>query len=409
MRLTQVQLGVIATIGLVGCSYLTTASATLAYNFTLIADTAGQYNFYGDHPVSINDRGVVAFRAFLDNGQDGIYTGDGTTITNIVNTSGQFNFFGNGASGINNDGVVVFRAGLDVTTNYNNTAIFTSDGTTTTRIDPGSVVPYYLTEGTPDINNNGEVSFQARVLNGTVGIYKGNGTNLITIADTDGTWGGFDGAPRINDQGTVAFWSVLDNNSRGIYRVNGLTSPTLIASSPTSFFSTVNSVGINNSEIVAFYGNQSPGGRYGIYTNDGLSTTPYFNMPSTANASLFSLNDQGLIALKAEFGFNSTICPIPLQSGCQGIFTGDDLINDRVITAGESLFGSTVTRLNLFSNSLNNNGQIAFTATLADGREVIVRASGDNNPSSRVPEPNLLLGLTFVGSILGWQITRKLC
>jgi hypothetical protein len=92
---------------------------------------------------------------------------------------------------------------------------------------------------------------------------------------------------------------------------------------------------------------------------------------------------------------------------CLGIFTGDDLVNDRVITRGDTLFGSTVTGLSLFANSLNNNGQIAFTATLADGRQVIVRANGDN--SSAVPEPNLLLGLTFFGGILGRQIARKRC
>jgi hypothetical protein len=416
MRLTSVKLGAIAAIGLVGCSYLTTAPAALAYNFTLIADTAGQYNFFADHPVSINDRGVVAFRAFLDNGEDGIYTGDGTTITNIVNTSGQFSFFDSGASEINNNGVVVFRAFLDVTTDYNNTAIFTSDGTTTTRVDRGPVVPYYVTSGVPDINNNGEVSFYAGVLNGTVGIYKRAGTNLITIADTTGNLRGFDGAPKINDSGTVAFWSVLNDNSRGIYRGNGTALPTLIASSPTSFFRTVNFTGINNSGLVAFNADQIPNnnfGRTGVYTSDGSNITPYFPIPTTpypinANNNQFSLNDRGLIAFRADFAVNSPVCPpLPPLTPCLGIFTGDDLVNDRVITRGDTLFGSTVTGLSLFANSLNNNGQIAFTATLADGRQVIVRANGDN--SSAVPEPNLLLGLTFFGGILGRQIARKRC
>jgi hypothetical protein len=255
------------------------------------------------------------------------------------------------------------------------------------------------------------------VLNGTVGIYKSDGTNLTTIADTEGIWAGFDGAPRINDQGIVAFWSVLDDNSRGIYRGNGTALPTLIASSPTNFFRTVNYTGINNSGLVAFNGNQIPNnpnsGITGVYTSDGSNIIPYFPIPATpyliiANGNQFSLNDRGLIAFGASFGSNYPVCPpLPPLTGCVGIFTGDDLINDRVITAGEPLFGSTVTGLTLFSNSLNNNGQIAFTATLADGRQVIVRANGDNNPA--VPEPNLLLGLTFFGGILGRQIARKRC
>lgn len=51
-----------------------------------------------------------------------------------------------------------------------------------------------------------------------------------------------------------------------------------------------------------------------------------------------------------------------------GIYTGPDRVADKVIATGDSLFGSTVTDLAFDRDGMNNKGQIAFTAHLADGR-----------------------------------------
>lgn len=65
-----------------------------------------------------------------------------------------------------------------------------------------------------------------------------------------------------------------------------------------------------------------------------------------------------------------------------GIFTGPDPIADRVIASGDSLFGSTVVGLDLKPTRLNDGGQIAFGASLADGRRVIARAEVVPEPST---------------------------
>ena len=62
-----------------------------------------------------------------------------------------------------------------------------------------------------------------------------------------------------------------------------------------------------------------------------------------------------------------------LDAGGIGIFTGPE-VTDKVIAVGDSLAGSSVSDLLVSRQSLNNRGQVAFQATLADGRMVVMRA-----------------------------------
>jgi hypothetical protein len=47
---------------------------------------------------------------------------------------------------------------------------------------------------------------------------------------------------------------------------------------------------------------------------------------------------------------------------------------DQVVAIGDPLFGSIVTGLSFWREGLNDVGELAFRATLADGRQVVVRA-----------------------------------
>ena len=87
---------------------------------------------------------------------------------------------------------------------------------------------------------------------------------------------------------------------------------------------------------------------------------------STVHLGPPDINNSGAVAL----GFPRHTDRGPLSGG---IFTGPDLVEDKVIAVGDALFGSTVTYV-AFGRGLNNNGQIAFTALLADGRSVVARA-----------------------------------
>jgi hypothetical protein len=78
--------------------------------------------------------------------------------------------------------------------------------------------------------------------------------------------------------------------------------------------------------------------------------------------------------------------------GHPGIYTGGTHPIDKVIEVGDPLFGSTVTGLEFFRSGINDAGQLAFFASLSDGRFAIVRADpaplSSRTPSTpRVPRP----------------------
>lgn len=95
--------------------------------------------------------------------------------------------------------------------------------------------------------------------------------------------------------------------------------------------------------------------------------------------ALWDLNNAGDIAIF-----------IALDDGRRGIFSGPDAVANKVIAQGDPLDGSTVVNV-LFHRGLNDAGQIAFWAELADGRYGIYRADP-------VPEPSTIV-LAGLGAI----------
>lgn len=93
-----------------------------------------------------------------------------------------------------------------------------------------------------------------------------------------------------------------------------------------------------------------------------------------------SLNNLGAVAFFATL-------EIPGPISFHAIATGG-APSDIVIRRGDALFGSSVIALNVdVGRSLNNAGQIAFFAELADGRELIVRADPFHEPPPPPPPP----------------------
>ena len=68
-----------------------------------------------------------------------------------------------------------------------------------------------------------------------------------------------------------------------------------------------------------------------------------------------SINNDG------EVAFHAT-----LDDGTSGIFVGSDPIADRVIATGDTLEGSTVQNLTFCEEGLNDSGELAFVAQLED-------------------------------------------
>ena len=211
-----------------------------------------------------------------------------------------------------------------------------SQTTIATDRDADSTSPFTVL-GDFSLNNTGTVSFSALQFGGPSGIFSGDGGAISTVVDTSGIFSGFGAGPAINDSGDVAFLASLDAGGEGIF-VKALGGITTIADSSGGISSFAAGPALNDSEVVAFIAHLDVGGA--------------------------------------------------------GIFTGPDLTGDLVIRTGGDLFGSTVASLLFSSPALNELGQIAFTATLADGRTVIARA---DPVAAFEPTTILLLGLDLAG------------
>jgi hypothetical protein len=184
---------------------------------TTIADDSGSLRSFGDL-LAINNKGTVAFDAFLETGGRGIFTGNGEVVTPIADTNGSFSQFD--SFSLNDSDTIAFAASLD----DGSGGIFTSNG--------GSLTPLVDTSGafsslfSPAINNKGIVAFGAALDTGKSGIFTGSdpvADKVIAVGDqlfgsTVTSLGFF---PKgFNDAGQVAFFAELADGTRGIFRAD---------------------------------------------------------------------------------------------------------------------------------------------------------------------------------------------
>ena len=362
-------------------SLIPALEAKASFSFTKIADNQSDFSSVSAS-AAINDSGTVAFEAIPSGGIQGIYTNSGGAITKITDTNALSSLF------------------------YS--------------LPPS----YYSFSSTLDINNNGTVAFLAEVLLGSSGsssrLITTKGGSLTTIATVNlSAHGngdriiGFD----LNNNEELAYINESSNtgtlnfsNTLYISKPNqpDITVATAfykalspIASGPFSF---IRSVAINNQSQATFYGDVlSPNSQgSGIYKGNGDSFAILIN----GGTSNFGINDNGDAVLSDSKTINlfnntsSTLTTIAdsrstfksfsdaainnkkyvafgasLATGGSGIFTGADSVGNKVITTGDPLFNSTVTNLTFSKKGLNNLGQIAFYAELANGTKGIFLAT----------------------------------
>jgi hypothetical protein len=276
-----------------------------------IVDDRGPLGFIGRNP-SLNEFRQVSFAANLDSGEEAILRGGPGGLVTIASTAGPFNFFGFDTS-MNDDGRVAFKAELDSF----DEGLFSGDGSTLTTHYLASVSRFGGDDSRPSINAAGHIAFAEFLDDGGQGIFVISQAGVSVVATDLGVIS-FADDPQLNDNGFTAFNASLDTGVTAVMlEEQAFPFPVATSSGPFSSF-----------------------GTFGP-----------------------SIDTQGNVAFTAE-----------LDAGGQGLFTGPDPVADRVVGTGDVLDGSAVTNVTMCAEGLNDAGQIAFTAQLADGRTAVFRA-----------------------------------
>ncbi len=172
----------------------------------------------------INDSGMVVFQAVLDGeSRLGVFAGDGGPVTAIADpSSGPLSNTSQTAPKINAAGAVAFAGTLDTGPE----GIFLGDGNslTTTVDDSGPFSPGF---GSILVSESGEVAFRAFLDSGGSGLFAGPDPILDRIIGTGDILDGSTAASRLtlggfgpSGSGSFVFSAVLADGRTGIYRAD---------------------------------------------------------------------------------------------------------------------------------------------------------------------------------------------
>ncbi len=383
----------------VGLVWAATGSARAAapnYTFTKIADTRGSLTALG--LPSLNEGGVMAFWAAREDGSEGIFTGAGGELTTIADTTGPLKDFGTSLAGyevapsINDKGTVAFWAARD----DGSEAIFTGAGGELHLVVEQTDV-YTGFAPRVSLNNRGWVAVVATLATGGEEVFRQKGQRHIPIA-LAAPGSGFD-SPLLNQHRMVVFSGASElQDPQGLQTLNlsdgtlvgrggllriitcrllvGQPSPAECTQVPYDF----GPPALNDQGQVAYW--RFLDGGESLVVSEGTTkvqiagTFPYEPGPFPTPYVFASLSQWPAINTEATVAFTAQVERFPPSAGdfhtalytvAAGIFTS-------VIRTGDVLDGVEVSDLGQFREALNDGGQIAFWAQLADGTAALYRA-----------------------------------
>ena len=337
------------------------------FEFANVADSTQGFTNFETFP-AINNKGVVVFVAARSGVGQGVFTSRDGEVTTIASEMDGLRFFGNDPA-INARGTVVFGA----STSSGSRAIFASNGQSKWLIADSAANGLVRNGiGSPSINGSGTVAFMSvRSEPGfPSSIFTGTGGPLTKVLSTSSTGFGAFGNVAINDAGKIAFRGNLVEGTEGVFK--GTDKPVDIVTTKTNpelgagFTDPV----MNNAGTIAVVGFRTAGGLEVITGNArGITLRNDPANPAFTNSEHPSINNHGAVAFFAV--------PFPDPAAPTGIFLevsgGRSLIP--VIRPGDTLFGSTVSTVDLGRFALNDRFELAFQYSLQDGRSGIAIAS----------------------------------
>jgi hypothetical protein len=333
------------------------------YVFKTIVDSESDISFstLGASFRQLNNSGEVTFQGSTLS-QNSIYKGNGGALTPIAGPPTFFGLnsgYGNGA--IRDDGTVVFRASFTNTSGTNFDGVYAGSGGGATpvyaqAIDPNTEFPE-LAPRAASTSPSGVTAFLGLRYDypdqpsgsSTSGYYLVTGSGLVTMIEDGGGAITANTAPVVNDAGQAALLMRTGGSESTIFRYdNG--SLTTIASG----FEGGQEIWMNAGGDVIF----ADASTVKVYHN-GVTTTVantvdgFDSLMKSGNSDVF-INDAGDVAFWGDVEeFNGE--PVTWE----GIYTGPDVISDRVLVRDDSVLGHVVGNVELLG--LNNSGQILFS------------------------------------------------
>ena len=369
----------------------------VGYTYTTIADRTQGFSMFVPR-TDINDAGQVAFTAELVDGGSVILRGDGLRLTTLVDTR-RDDVAGISSPVLNNLGQVAF-----VGSHTDNSGPGSGEGTAiflTERDDDDDFDAIVSTRGPlrefslPSLNNRGQVAFMGIPDDRNLyNVYVGDDEDdPRLIVETPLAPRGRGLPPHVNDVGHIAFQAALTPPSQlptvhGVFLHRDGVTTRLADTTAGSPFEAVDNAVLNARDEVAFHARlrRTEGQSYAdeaivVAQPDGTLAHIVDTLGPYAVLSHHDLNDRGRLVFEAGLDGQDT-----------GIFTGPDPDRDAVVRVGDLLNGSTVIGTGL--GGINDAGQVAFWAILADGSSGIFRAD------PLVPEPAALTTLLGAGVAL---------
>jgi hypothetical protein len=340
-------------------------AAKYAYKTIVEQSPTLTFDTLGNGFRQLNDAGEVVYQA-TSNVQNFVFKRSGASTITIAGPPAYFGLnsgYGNGA--IADNGSVVFSGSFMGNDGGNYNGIFLGSGGGASPVllsafDPNTDLPERLPHAA-STSPSGLIAFLGSRYDfpdqgpdeSNSGYYLLNGSTVITLAEDGGTYTSVaGGAPVVNNAGQVAFLMGVNTgtgSSRTILRYDDGSLTTI----KSDFFGG-SEIWMNSSGDVVYADATHVSLYSGGVTTTIADTDDGFNsLMKSGNADVF-INDAGDVAFwgnVTEFNGN----PVTWQ----GIYTGPDVINDRVLVFGDSILGHVVSGIELLG--LNNAGQLLFS------------------------------------------------
>ena len=324
---------------------------------------------------AINAHGQVTFRGRkwseeLEDNVDRIHKGAVGSLETIIDTSGEFSGLGHYPS-INDLGDVAFNGSL-ATENNEKIMLYTVATEGLTTIAEGYLddpLARFNSVRGGSVNNNGAVAFNARneyTDQSYVAVGTGGPPVFIESQYPATTVGQ---SPMINIAGPTleVAWRTGDSLGPILIKKGGSLNQTTIAESPSAVLDLIISApSISNMGVVSFTAVPASGFGEGVYLGNG--GTPGLWADTTGE-----FDDFGPTSISSS----ELVFYAKLDIGGAGIYTGPNLLTDKVLAEGDTVpgFPSTVEEVyEISTRAVNDNGQIAMRAKFADGTNRVLRA-----------------------------------